>query len=206
MEKTFTYYDMEADSGSAVKATCISCSYVTVSSNFKVIEEEGTFNSRLRKSRAFEVDAMIAHSIPLKKIQSEKLSNGELVDKLEAKFIELAKKGTIFVGYNSSGYDQILLNHMLHLNLKWPYITSKEQFDLLPAVRSASVFAPKALNYLTNFKKNTSYKLQDMIKANNIKSEVAHDSLWDSRSTKDLGFLLFKNARFCKEIMRNSGK
>ena len=193
MEKTFTYYDMEADSGSAVKATCISCSYVTVSSNFKVIEE-GTFNSKLRKSRAVEVDAMIAHSIPLKKIQSEKLSNGELVDKLEAKSIELAKKGTIFVGYNSSGYDQILLNHMLHLNLKWPYITSKEQFDLLPAVRATSIFAPNALNYLTNFKKNTSYKLQDMIKANNIKSEVAHDSLWDTRATKDLGHLLFQNA------------
>ncbi len=195
MEKnlTMTYYDMEADSGSAVKATCISCSYVTVTSNFKVIEE-GTFNSRLRKSRAFEVDAMIAHSIPLKKIQSEKLSNGELVDKLEAKFIELAKKGTIFVGYNSSGYDQILLNHMLHLNLKWPYITSRQQFDLLPAVRAASVFEPKALNYLTNFKGNTSYKLQDMIKANNIKSEVAHDSLWDSRGTKDLGHVLFQKA------------
>ena len=93
MEKTFTYYDMEADSGSAVKATCISCSYVTVSSNFKVIEE-GTFNSRLRKSRAFEVDAMLAHNIPLSKISfedgSEELSNGQLVDKLEAKFIELA--------------------------------------------------------------------------------------------------------------------
>ena len=190
---TYTWYDMEADSGSAVKATCLSCSYVTVDSNFKTIEE-GTFNSRLRKSRAFEVDAMLAHSIPIKKIQSEELSNGELVDNLEAKFTELAKKGTVFVGYNSSGYDQILLNHMLHLNLKWPYITSKEQFDLLPAVRAASVFEPKALNYLTNFKGNTSYKLQDMIKANNIKSEVAHDSLWDTRATKDLGHLLFKNA------------
>jgi len=33
-----------------------------------------------------------------------------------------------------------------------------------------------------------------MIKANNIKSEVAHDSLWDTRATKDLGHLLFKNA------------
>ncbi len=193
MEKTFTFYDMEADSGSAIKATCLSCSYVTVDANFKTIEE-GTFNSRLRKSRAFEVDAMLAHAIPIKKIQSEELSNGELVEKLEAKFIELAKKGTIFVGYNSSGYDQILLNHMLHLNLKWPYITSKEQFDLLPAVRTASVFEPKALNYLTNFKGNTSYKLQDMIKANNIKSEKAHDSLWDTRATKDLGHLLYKNA------------
>ena len=99
MENSFTFYDMEADSGSAVKATCLSCSYVTVDSNFKTIEE-GTFNSKLRKSRAFEIDAMLAHNIPLSKIQNEELSNGELVDKLEAKFIELAKKGTTFVGYN----------------------------------------------------------------------------------------------------------
>ena len=33
-----------------------------------------------------------------------------------------------------------------------------------------------------------------MIKANNIKSEIAHDSLWDTRATKDLGKLLFQNA------------
>ena len=190
---SLTFYDMEADSGSCVRATCISCSYVTVDENFKTIEE-GTFNSRLRKSRAFEIDAMLAHNIPLSKIQNEELSNGELVDKLEAKFIELAKKGTTFVGYNSSSYDMVLLHHMLHLNLKYPFITSSSQFDLLPAVRSASVFANGALKYEKNSKLNTSYKLQDMIKANNIKSEIAHDSLWDTRATKDLGKLLFKNA------------
>ena len=50
MEKnlTMTYYDMEADSGSAVKATCISCSYVTVSSNFKVNESLSQYLSSLK--------------------------------------------------------------------------------------------------------------------------------------------------------------
>ena len=59
MEKTFTYYDMEADSGSAVKATCLSCSYVTVDSNFKTVEENWqkyweknkTFSTKLDRNK-----------------------------------------------------------------------------------------------------------------------------------------------------------
>ena len=61
-------------------------------------------------------------------------------------------------------YDNILLQNSLYINLKWPYITNKEQFDLLPAIRAASVFAPGALNYELNEKGNTSFRLQSMLR------------------------------------------
>ena len=103
---------------------------------------------------------MMAHNIPVKDIINQKLSNGELVDEWEKAFKKLSDKGTIFCGYNSFNYDNILLNNSLFINLKFPYITSKQQFDLLPAIRAASVFAidPKtgerALNYDYNDKGN----------------------------------------------------
>ena len=149
----FTYFDCESDAGAAQKATCLSISAVTVDENFKTIQS-WTLNSRFRKSRAFEVDAMLAHNIPVKTIQSEILSNGELIDEWEKRFKKLAERGTIFVGYNSQNYDNILLQNSLFVNLKFPYITNKEQFDLLPAIRAANVFAPGALNYELNSKKN----------------------------------------------------
>ena len=181
----FTYFDCESDAGAAQKATCLSVAAVTVDENFKIIDQ-WKINSKFKRSRPFEIDAMLAHNIPVEVIENEKLSNGELVDEWEKRFKALAERGTIFVGYNSMNYDNILLQNTLFINLKWPYITNKEQFDLLPAIRAASVFAPGALNYELNEKGNTSFRLQSMLTANNIHTEGAHDSLFDTIATKNL--------------------
>ena len=189
----YTYFDCEGDSKSAQKATCLSVAAVTVDENFKVIDQ-WKINSQFKRSRVFEVDAMLAHNIPVDVIENEKLSNSQLVDEWEKRFKSLAEKGTIFVGYNSSNYDNILLQNSLFINLKYPYITNKEQFDLLPAVRAASVFAPNALNYELNEKGNTSFRLQSMLSANGIETKGAHDSLYDTIATKDLAKKLFEKA------------
>ena len=99
-----------------MRATCLSISYITcdLNDNFKIIEElSGTINSKFKKSRPFETDAMMAHNIPIKDILNQKLSNGELVDEWEKAFKKLSDKGTIFCGYNSFNYDNILLNNSL---------------------------------------------------------------------------------------------
>ena len=189
----FTYFDCESDAGAAQKATCLSVAAVTVDENFKIVDQ-WKINSRFRASRAFEVDAMLAHNIPVEVIEKEKLSNSELVNEWEKRFKALAEKGAIFVGYNSMNYDNILLQNSLYINLKWPYITNKEQFDLLPAIRAASVFAPGALNYELNEKGNTSFRLQSMLSANGIETKGAHDSLYDTIATKDLAQKLFEKA------------
>tara|TARA_B100002052_G_scaffold169202_1_gene154020 strand:- start:2820 stop:4298 length:1479 start_codon:yes stop_codon:yes gene_type:complete len=194
-QKLATFFDCESDAGSAIRATCLSISYITcdLNNNFKIIEElSGTINSKFKNSRPFETDAMLAHNIPIKDILNQKLSNGELVDEWEKAFKKLSDKGTIFCGYNSFNYDNILLNNSLFINLKFPYITSKQQFDLLPAIRAASVFAidPKtgerALNYDYNDKGNLSFKLQSMLQANQITTKKEHDSYEDTRGTLNL--------------------
>ena len=195
----FTYFDCESDAGAAGKATCLSIAAVTVDENFNEVSIGGVpaqwkINSRFKRSRVFEIDAMLAHNIPIEVIKKEALSNGQLVDEWERRFKILADHGTIFVGYNSHNYDNILLQNTLFINLKWPYITNKQQFDLLPAIRAASVFAPGALNYELNAKGNTSFKLQSMLAANNIHTEGAHDSLYDTIATKDLAKRLFEKA------------
>ena len=68
----FTYFDCESDAGAAQKATCRSVAAVTVDENFKIVDQ-WKINSRFRKSRAFEVDAMLAHNIPIDVIEKEKI-------------------------------------------------------------------------------------------------------------------------------------
>ena len=192
-QKLITYFDCESDMGRASFATCLSVSWITcdVNDDFKIIDNlSGTLNSKFRYSRPFEVDAMLAHNIPVADIMKQKLSNGELVDRWDKSFRDLSEKGTIFAGFNNMNYDNILLNNSLFVNLKFPYITSKQQFDILPAVRACSVFSPDALRYELNAKGNKSFKLQSMIKANGISTTRAHDSYEDTRVTLLLSKLL----------------
>ena len=192
-QKLVTYFDCESTSGRASTACCLSVSYITcdINNNFKIINSlSGTINSRFKNSRPFEVDAMLAHNIPIDKIENEKNSNAELVDKWDKAFRELSDMGSIFCGFNNFNYDNILLNNSLFINLKFPFIINKEQWDLLPAIRAASVFAPGSLNYELNAKGNTSYKLQSMLRANNIIPKKEHDSYEDTLSTLKLSKLL----------------
>jgi len=192
-QQLVTWFDCESDAGSALKATCLSVSWITcdLNNNFKIIEDlSGTLNSRFKNSRPFEVDAMLAHNIPIENIKNQKLSNCELVDEWEKAFKHLSDKGTIFATFNGFNYDNLLLNNSLFINLKFPYITSKQQFDLLPAVRACSVFAPNALKYELNAKGNLSFKLQAMLRANGLTTEKEHDSYHDTLSTLKLGKLL----------------
>ena len=119
------WWDCESDAGAAQKATCLSVSGVTTDENFKTISEF-TFRSRLRRSRAFEVDAMLAHNIPLEKIKNEPDSNGQLINKLEKKFKELKNQGATFVGFNSYNYDNLLLSVQSSQSI-WKLISSKSK-------------------------------------------------------------------------------
>ena len=76
-QQLVTWFDCESDAGSALKATCLSVSWITcdLNNNFKIIEDlSGTLNSRFKNSRPFEVDAMLAHNIPIENIKNQKLS------------------------------------------------------------------------------------------------------------------------------------
>ena len=81
-QQLVTYFDCESDAGAALRATCLSVSYITcdINNNFKIIDNlSGTINSRFKNSRPFEVDAMLAHNIPINEITNQKLSNLSLI-------------------------------------------------------------------------------------------------------------------------------
>ena len=65
----FTYFDCESDAGAAQKATCLSVAAVTVDENFKIIDQ-WKINSKFKRSRPFEIDAMLAHNIPVEVIEN----------------------------------------------------------------------------------------------------------------------------------------
>lgn len=197
----FAYYDIESDSGSFFKASCLSISGVLCSDKFEIIEKF-TFLSRPRKSRPLEIDAMLINGLDLDELAKQD-TYGVMLQKLVDKFTEWKNKGAIFVGYNNHNYDSQLINTSLFVNLRWPYLTSggNGQFDLLPAVRAASVFAPNSIAYELNDKGLPIFKLASVCKVNNIDTGTSHNSMSDTLSTLYLGSLLSNKA---PEVFKSS--
>ena len=189
----FAYYVIESTSGRHT-ATILSISGVLVENDSPKPIDQFTFYSRPRKSRPVEVDAMLINGLDLNFL-SQKDTYGNMLKKLVDKLTEWKNKGAVFGGYNNLLYDNLLINHSLFVNLRWPYLLSggQGQFDLLPVVRAAQVFAPNAIKYELNEKQMPIFKLASISKANGIPIR-AHDSLEDTIATWRCGQLLAKKA------------
>ena len=112
-------------------------------------------------------------------------------DRIEA---ELAKSGTIGVGYNSIRFDDEVTRHLFWRNLIDPYAREWQndcgRWDLLDVVRSAYALRPEGLQWPQHEDGRPSFKLEHLTAANGLTHEAAHDALSDVRATVALARLI----------------
>jgi exodeoxyribonuclease I len=107
---------------------------------------------------------------------------------------ELAKSGTIGVGYNSIRFDDEVTRHLFWRNLIDPYAREWQndcgRWDLLDVVRSAYALRPEGLQWPQHEDGRPSFKLEHLTAANGVAHEAAHDALSDVRATVALARLI----------------
>jgi exodeoxyribonuclease-1 len=112
-------------------------------------------------------------------------------DRIEA---ELAKSGTIGVGYNSMRFDDEVTRHLFWRNLIDPYAREWQndcgRWDLLDVVRSCYALRPEGLQWPLHEDGRPSFKLEHLTAANGLTHEAAHDALSDVRATVALARLI----------------
>ncbi|MFM2448139.1 MAG: exodeoxyribonuclease [Pseudomonadota bacterium] len=112
-------------------------------------------------------------------------------DRIEA---ELAKSGTIGVGYNSIRFDDEVTRHLFWRNLIDPYAREWQndcgRWDLLDVVRSCYALRPEGLQWPQHEDGRPSFKLEHLTAANGLAHEAAHDALSDVRATVALARLI----------------
>ena len=106
---------------------------------------------------------------------------------------ELARPGTIGVGYNSIRFDDEFTRHLLWRNLLDPYAREWRhgcgRWDLLEVVRAAWALRPDGLEWPQQDGR-VSLKLEHLSAANGLVHAPAHDALSDVRATLALARLL----------------
>ena len=119
------------------------------------------------------------------------LSEREFAARIEA---EMARPGTISVGYNTIRFDDEFTRFLFWRNLIDPYAREWQnqcgRWDLLDVVRMAFALRPEGIAWPTSEDGTHSFKLEQLTRANGLVHEAAHDALSDVRATIALAQLL----------------
>ena len=104
---------------------------------------------------------------------------------------ELARDGTVGVGYNSIRFDDEVTRHLFWRNLIDPYAREWQngcgRWDLLDVVRCCWALRPEGIQWPVHtsgeMAGRPSFKLEHLTAANGLAHEAAHDALSDVRAT-----------------------
>ena len=100
---------------------------------------------------------------------------------------ELARPGTVGVGYNSIRFDDEVTRHLFWRNLIDPYAREWQdgcgRWDILDVVRACWALRPEGIEWPKHDDGRPSFKLEHLTRANGLAHEAAHDALSDVRAT-----------------------
>ncbi|QNN59162.1 exodeoxyribonuclease I [Diaphorobacter ruginosibacter] len=119
------------------------------------------------------------------------LPESEFAARIEA---EMARPGTIGVGYNTIRFDDEITRYMFWRNLIDPYAREWQnqcgRWDLLDVVRMTRALRPEGIEWPLNEEGQVSFRLEHLTRANGLVHEAAHDALSDVRATIALARLI----------------
>ena len=123
---------------------------------------------------------------------------------------QLARPGTIGVGYNTIRFDDEVTRHLFWRNLIDPYAREWQsdcgRWDLLDVVRCAWALRPEGIEWPQQAEGGASFRLEHLSRANGLAHDAAHDALSDVRATLALARLLKRRQPklydFCLRLRR----
>ena len=123
---------------------------------------------------------------------------------------ELARPGTVGVGYNSIRFDDEVTRFLFWRNLIDPYGREHQngcgRWDILDLLRTAWALRPDGIEWPRHDDGRPSFKLEHLAAANGLAHEAAHDALSDVRATIALARLVKSRQprlwEFCLRLRR----
>jgi exodeoxyribonuclease I len=107
----------------------------------------------------------------------------------------LAWSPSLFIGYNSVGFDEHLLRQAFYQTLHPPYLTNTNgncRADALRMVRAGALFSPNAITVPLDESGIASFRLERMAAANGFDHSRAHDAIGDVEATVHMCRLLME--------------
>jgi len=129
-------------------------------------------------------ESVLLTGITPQRALAEGLPEQEFAARIEA---QLAREGTVGVGYNSIRFDDEVTRHLLWRNLYDPYAREWAngcgRWDLLDVVRLTWALRPEGFVWPDGDDGRPSFRLERLAAANGLAQGTAHEALADVRAT-----------------------
>ncbi|MCB1864734.1 MAG: exodeoxyribonuclease I [Chromatiales bacterium] len=106
----------------------------------------------------------------------------------------MARPNTCSLGYNSIRFDDEVVRQSLFRNLLDPYAreygAGRSRWDIIDTVRACRALRPYGIAWPNHDSGATSYRLEDLARANGLAQDQAHDALSDVQATIALARLV----------------
>jgi len=136
-------------------------------------------------------EACLLTGITPQMAMNDGLCEAEFMSEIHREFMQ---PGTCGVGYNSIRFDDEFTRYGFYRNFFEPYErewrNGNSRWDIIDMLRLCHALRPEGIEWPKNEDGATSFRLEDLTKANNIKHEGAHDALSDVHATIELARLV----------------
>ena len=123
------------------------------------------------------------------------LSHYEMVCRIRRKLLDW--KASLYIGYNSLRFDEVLLRSAFYKNLMPPYLTNtagSSRIDALSMVQWAHMYEPSVIEVPFRSDGQPTFKLEKLASANGYNHVLAHDAMADVEATIHMARLVRNNA------------
>ena len=188
----YVFYDLETTGKNKDWSQIIQFGAVCVDEQFKELDRFER-RCRLKSGLVPEPEALIVNNTSISNLENTNFSHYDLIKDIKRKIENWSP--AIFFGYNSINFDEEIIRKTFFKTLFNAYATQldgNKRGDILNVIRSFYNYDNTNLKTIINSKGNSSFKLEDLTKENQI-DHNAHDAMGDVLATIDLAKIVEKN-------------
>jgi exodeoxyribonuclease-1 len=205
--QTFFWHDYETFGRSPRRDRPAQFAGVRTNAELEEIEAPVTFFCQPAPDYLPDPESVLITGLTPQQALREGLPEHEFAARIEE---QLAREGTIGVGYNSIRFDDEFTRHLFWRNLIDPYAREWQngcaRWDLMDVVRTCWALRPEGIEWPLGDDGRASFRLERLSAANGLVHEAAHEALSDVRATVALARLVrAKRAalwEFCLKLRR----
>lgn len=190
MAASIFWYDFETTGISPSRDRALQVAGIRTNEALEEIGEPLNIYCRLSDDILPHPMASLVTGITVEQMQ-QGLSEAEFIKRLEQ---ELSQPQTCTAGFNSIRFDDELTRFTLFRNFYDPYAREwqggNSRWDILDVLRCAWALRPEGIHWPKNAEGQTSFRLEELTRANGIEHGSAHDALADVRATIAMARLL----------------
>ncbi|MBI1857321.1 exodeoxyribonuclease I [Candidatus Saccharibacteria bacterium] len=179
-QPTFYFYDLETTGFNPREARIMQFAGQRTTLDLEPVEEPHNYYIRLTEDILPDPDAILLTGITPQKTLADGISEAEFLSLFHQ---DIARPGTIFVGFNTIRFDDEFMRFLHYRNFydpyEWQWQDGRSRWDLLDVVRMTRALRPEGIKWPFDSNGQPSNRLELLTIANKLDHSNAHDALSD---------------------------